>query len=144
MTKKHSERFLKLVEDARRRVREVSIADVKHKLDNGDQFHLVDVREDGEWAQAHLPGATHLGKGIIERDIEAAIPNTASEIVLYCGGGFRSALAAGQPPEDGVHQRALHGRGLQRLEGGGLPGGIRDLTRLSPARTFQPMRCSDR
>jgi rhodanese-related sulfurtransferase len=75
-------------------VREVTIDDVKPRLDRHDAFHLVDVREESEFAAGHLPGAAHLGKGIIERDVEAAIPDPTAEIVLYCGGGFRSALAA--------------------------------------------------
>lgn len=91
---KHSPRFLQVVEAARARVKELTIDQVKAKLDRGEKFHLVDVREDSEWDKDHLPGAVHLGKGIIERDIEAAIPETAAEIILYCGGGFRSALAA--------------------------------------------------
>ena len=94
MAHQHSPQFLKLVEDAKRRVRELSIDQVKAKLDRGDKFHFVDVREDSEWAKGHLPGAVHLGKGVIERDMEAAFPDMATEIVLYCGGGFRSALAA--------------------------------------------------
>jgi rhodanese-related sulfurtransferase len=91
---KHSPGFLRLVDEVKRRIRELSIADVKAMLERGERFHLVDVREDSEWANGHLPGARHLGKGIIERDIETAIPDQAAPIVLYCGGGFRSALAA--------------------------------------------------
>ena len=91
---KHSPRFLRLVENIKGRVREVTVADVNAWLDSGKRFHLIDVREDSEWATGHLPGARHLGKGIIERDIETAVPDTHAEIVLYCGGGFRSALAA--------------------------------------------------
>jgi rhodanese-related sulfurtransferase len=94
MAKSHSPRFLKIVSEAKHDVRETTVADVKARLDKGEQFHLIDVREDNEWAAGHLPGATHLGKGVIERDIEKLVPNTADEIVLYCGGGFRSALAA--------------------------------------------------
>ena len=90
----HGEKFLRIVEDAKSRIREISLAEVKRKLDAGERFQLVDVREDGEWAQGRLPGARHLGKGVLERDIEKAIPDTGAEIVLYCGGGFRSALAA--------------------------------------------------
>ncbi|MAE63174.1 MAG: sulfurtransferase [Phycisphaeraceae bacterium] len=90
----HTPRFLQIVNDARSRVLELTIADVKAKLDAGESFHLVDVREESEWAAGHLPHAVHLGKGVIERDIETAIPDTGAEIVLYCGGGFRSALAA--------------------------------------------------
>ena len=91
---KHTPGFLKIVDDARSRVKECTVADVKQKLDRGDSFHLVDVREDNEWAAGHLPKAQHLGKGIIERDIETKIPDTDAEIVLYCGGGYRSAMAA--------------------------------------------------
>jgi rhodanese-related sulfurtransferase len=94
MAHQHSPRFLKLVEDTRSRVREMTVDQVKAKLDRGERFHLVDVREESEWARDHLPGALHLGKGIIERDIEQKLPDTGAEIVLYCGGGFRSALAA--------------------------------------------------
>ncbi len=90
----HSPRFLKLVEAARSHIKELSVADVKRKLDEGEKFHLLDVREESEWAKGHLPGADYLGKGIIERDIETRIPDTAAEVVLYCGGGFRSALVA--------------------------------------------------
>jgi len=82
------------VDDARKRIREVSVDDVKDKLDSGEKFLLVDVREESEFAKDHLPGATHLGKGVIERDIEVRVPDLNSAVVLYCGGGFRSALAA--------------------------------------------------
>src|SRR5438128_7925641 len=94
MAHQHSPRFLKIVDDARKRVRETNIDDVKAKLDRGEKFVLVDVREDNEYAKDHLPGAIHLGKGVIERDIEKAVPDPTTEVVLYCGGGFRSALAA--------------------------------------------------
>jgi rhodanese-related sulfurtransferase len=94
MAHQHAPGFLKLVDDARRRVREVTVDQVKARLDRGEHFHLVDVREESEWAKDHLPGAVHLGKGIIERDIEQKVPDRAADIVLYCGGGFRSALAA--------------------------------------------------
>jgi rhodanese-related sulfurtransferase len=91
---KHTPRFLQLVNEAKGRVRELTVADVKAKVDRGEKFTLVDVREESEWAADHLPGAMHLGKGIIERDIEQKIPETGTEIILYCGGGFRSALVA--------------------------------------------------
>ena len=94
MAHQHSPRFLQLVEDAKRRVKELTVEQVRAKLDRGERFHLVDVREESEWARGHLPGAEHLGKGVIERDIEQRIPDPNAEIVLYCGGGFRSALAA--------------------------------------------------
>ena len=91
---KHSKGFLALVTDAKRRVRETNIASIRARISRGEKFHLVDVREDNEWERGHLPGAEHLGKGVIERDIEQKIPDHDAEIVLYCGGGFRSALAA--------------------------------------------------
>ena len=94
MGKKHSLRFLEIVNDAKSRIRECTFHDVKNRQDAGETFHLLDVREESEWAAGHLPKAVHLGKGIIERDIEAVVPETNSEIVLYCGGGYRSALAA--------------------------------------------------
>lgn len=82
------------MEESRAHVRELTVDQVKEKLDRGETFALVDVREESEWARDHLPNAVHLGKGIIERDAEARFPDTGAEIVLYCGGGFRSALAA--------------------------------------------------
>jgi rhodanese-related sulfurtransferase len=89
-----SPRFLKIVEDTRKRIREVTIDEVKAKLDRKEKFLLIDVREESEYAADHLPGAMHLGKGIIERDVEARVPDQETPMVLYCGGGFRSALAA--------------------------------------------------
>ena len=91
---KHAPGFLKLVEDAKTRVRETNVHEVKKQLDAGEKFLLVDVREESEWARGHLPGAIHLGKGVIERDIEQRVPDKNAPLVLYCGGGFRSALAA--------------------------------------------------
>lgn len=91
---KHSPGFLKIVEEAKKHVRETSVDEVKKRLDRGEKLTLIDVREESEWAKGHLPGAIHLGKGIIERDIEQRIPDTSREIILYCGGGFRSALVA--------------------------------------------------
>lgn len=90
----HAPKFLKLVNETKARVTETNVAGVKRRMDAGEKFVLVDVREDHEWAQGHLPGAVHLGKGIIERDIEARVPDTGAKVVLYCGGGFRSALVA--------------------------------------------------
>jgi rhodanese-related sulfurtransferase len=94
MAHQHPPRFLKIVDDAKQRVRETTVDAVKKRLDRGEKFVLVDVREDREFAADHLPGAVHLGKGVIERDIEGAYPDLQTELVLYCGGGFRSALAA--------------------------------------------------
>lgn len=90
----HSPQFLKLVQDAKQRVRETNVPEVKKRIDAGEKMILVDVREDSEWARGHLPGAVHLGRGIIERDIERSVPDTGAKLVLYCGGGFRSALVA--------------------------------------------------
>ncbi|HXV69753.1 MAG TPA: rhodanese-like domain-containing protein [Nitrospira sp.] len=90
----HSPGFLQLVEQVRRRVGECTTADVKARLDRGERFHFIDVREDHEFAQGHAKGARHIGKGVIERDIETAVPEKEEKIVLYCGGGFRSVLAA--------------------------------------------------
>src|SRR5215212_7590992 len=97
---KHPPRFLKIVDDVKKRVRECTVSDVKQKLDRKEQFHLVDVREDNEWANGHLPGAQHLGKGVIERDVETKIPDTNAEIILYCGGGFRGWTEAGLKVEN--------------------------------------------
>lgn len=90
----HSPQFLKLVQDAKQRVKETNVPDVKRRMDSGEKMLLVDVREDHEWEKGHLPGAVHMGRGVIERDIEKAVPNTSTKLVLYCGGGFRSALVA--------------------------------------------------
>ena len=91
---KHSPRFLAIVNDAKKGIRECTAADVKARLDRGERFALVDVREDDEFAVDRIVGARHIGRGVLERDIETLIPDPATELVLYCGGGFRSALAA--------------------------------------------------
>ena len=91
---KHTEGFLKIVNDAKTRIKEVSVAQTRDRLNANRDALLIDVREDNEWNSAHAAGAIHLGKGIIERDIEQRFPDTATPLVLYCGGGFRSALAA--------------------------------------------------
>lgn len=90
----HAPRFLKIVDEARSRVKETTVNEVKGKLDRGEKFTLIDVREESEFAKDHLPGAIHLGKGVIERDVETRVPDLNTLMVLYCGGGFRSALAA--------------------------------------------------
>jgi rhodanese-related sulfurtransferase len=90
----HSPQFLKLVQDARKRVKETNVPDVKRRMDAGEKFLLVDVREESEFANGHILNAVHMGKGVIERDIEQRVPDTSAKVVLYCGGGFRSALAA--------------------------------------------------
>jgi rhodanese-related sulfurtransferase len=94
MAHQHSPGFLRIVNDARKRIQETTVDDVKAKLNRREKFLLIDVREESEYAKDHLPGAIHLGKGIIERDIEERVPDPKAEIILYCGGGFRSALVA--------------------------------------------------
>jgi len=94
MAPQHPPRFLKIVEDAKTRVRETNVDEVKARMDRGDKFVLVDVREESEFAKDHLPNAIHMGKGVIERDVEHKVPDLNTPMVLYCGGGFRSALAA--------------------------------------------------
>ena len=90
----HAQRFLKIVDASRTRIKECTVKDIHERMESGETFYLVDVREDREWERSHLPNAVHIGKGVIERDIETKIPDTEAEIVLYCGGGYRSALAA--------------------------------------------------
>lgn len=91
---KHSVGFLNIVEDSKTRIKEISIEEVKAKLDRGEKIYFIDVREDHEWQQGHAEKAEHLGRGILERDVENKIPDLSAEVILYCGGGFRSALAA--------------------------------------------------
>lgn len=91
---KHSEGFLKIVNDAKSRIKEVTVEETRRRLEANPNARLIDVREDNEWDTAHAAGAIHLGKGIIERDIEATVPDKSTELILYCGGGYRSALAA--------------------------------------------------
>ncbi len=94
MAPDHSEGFLNLVKDAKTRVKEEDYRETKRRLDAGQKLVLIDTREDSEWARGHIPGAIHLGRGVIERDIEKTVPDKSAQIVLYCGGGYRSALAA--------------------------------------------------
>jgi len=91
---KHSKEFESLCDDARRRIREITVDDLLARRDRGEPFRFIDVREDDEWRAGHAQGAEHLGKGVIERDIVARVPDKNEELVLYCGGGYRSALAA--------------------------------------------------
>ena len=91
---KHSEGFLKLVNDAKTRIREVTVNETRERMATDNSIRLIDVREDHEWSDAHASGAEHLGKGIIERDIEVSVPDKSTEVILYCGGGYRSALVA--------------------------------------------------
>jgi rhodanese-related sulfurtransferase len=117
----HSSQFLKLVNDAKKRVKETNVADVKRRMDAGENFLLVDVREDNEWASGHLPKAVHMGRGIIERDIETAVPDTATKMILYCGGGFRSALVADNLQKMGYTNVESMDGGWKGWLGAGLP-----------------------
>lgn len=90
----HAPKFLQLVNEAKSRVKETNVAEVKRRMEAGEKFVLVDVREESEWARGHLPNAVYMGRGVIERDIEQKVPDTKTKLVLYCGGGFRSALVA--------------------------------------------------
>jgi rhodanese-related sulfurtransferase len=125
----HAPKFLSLVNDAKKRVRETNVPDVKRRMEAGEEFTLVDVREESEWAAGHLPKAIHLGKGIIERDIEQQIPSTNTKLILYCGGGFRSALAADNLQKMGyTNVESMDGgwkgwlaAGYPTSKGGGIP-----------------------
>src|SRR5579864_3762462 len=121
MAHQHSPRFLKIVEDAKKRIREVTIDEVKAKLDRKEKFVLVDVREESEYAADHLPGAVHLGKGTIERDVEDRVPDQNTPMVLYCGGGFRSALAADNLQKMGYTQVLSMDGGVRDWREKGFP-----------------------
>ncbi len=94
MAKHHSIEFQQLVDEAKRKIQEITVDEVLARKQQGAPFRLIDVREDGEWAAGHAASAEHMGRGVIERDIVAKVPDKATPLVLYCGGGFRSALAA--------------------------------------------------
>jgi rhodanese-related sulfurtransferase len=117
----HSPGFLALVKETRRLVKKCSVDDVRHRLDRGERFHFVDVREDDEWRAGRAKGAIHLGKGVIERDIEKAIPDKAAPIVLYCGGGFRSVLAAEALQRMGYRNVVSMDGGIRAWRAAGLP-----------------------
>ncbi len=117
----HASGFLKLVNDAKTRIRETTVDDVKAKLDEEEKFVLIDVREESEYAKDHLPGAVHLGKGIIERDIEQRVPDPKTPIVLYCGGGFRSALSADNLQKMGYTNVVSMDGGVREWREKGLP-----------------------
>ena len=117
----HSEGFLKLVNDARSRVKETTPEAVRKQQEAGESFHLIDVREDSEWQAGHAEGAIHLGKGIIERDAETTIPDHDAEIILYCGGGYRSALAADALQQMGYRRVISMDGGWKRWKELGYP-----------------------
>jgi rhodanese-related sulfurtransferase len=118
---KHAPGFLKIVEETRPRIRETTIPVVAERLARGDRFHFVDVREDDEWRAGHARGAIHIGKGVIERDIETKIPDLDAEIVLYCGGGYRSALAADALGRMGYTNVQSMDGGMRGWRAAGLP-----------------------
>lgn len=117
----HAQRFLKLTDSIRKTIKETSVIEVKNRFDTQHNFILVDVREDAEWLQGHIPNAVHLSKGIIERDIEKAIPDPSTEIVLYCGGGFRSAIAAESLQKMGYMNVISMDGGIRAWINAGLP-----------------------
>src|SRR5215510_11197475 len=117
----HSPGFLNIVNDAKSRVRENTPEDVRKKREAGESFYLVDVREDNEWQKGHAAGAIHLGKGLIERDIETTIPDHDAEIILYCGGGYHSALAADALQQKGYTQAISMDGGWKRWQELGYP-----------------------
>ncbi|MBZ5553123.1 MAG: sulfurtransferase [Acidobacteriia bacterium] len=118
---KHSPAFLALVNEAKSRIKQMTVEEVAEKIKRGDRFFFVDTREDGEWEAGRAKGAIHLGKGIIERDIENAIPDPDAEIILYCGGGFRSALAADTLQKMGYKNVISMDGGMRRWRELGLP-----------------------
>jgi rhodanese-related sulfurtransferase len=117
----HSDQFLKLANDAKSRVKETNVADVKKRREAGEKFLLVDVREESEWANGHITDAIHLSKGIIERDIAKLIPDSNSKVILYCGGGFRSALAADNIQKMGYSNVESMDGGYTAWQQAGLP-----------------------
>ena len=117
----HSPQFLKLVNEAKKNVKETDVASVKKRMDAGEKFLLVDVREDNEWANGHLPGAVHMGRGVIERDIETQVPDSGQKMILYCGGGFRSALVAENLQKMGYTDVESMDGGWKGWVGAGLP-----------------------
>ena len=117
----HSEKFLAIVEDAKSRIREITADEVRADLASGAEFTLIDTREESEWSAGHADGALHLGKGIIERDIEMAVPDEGSKLVLYCGGGYRSALAADALQKMGYRRVYSLAGGWRAWREAGLP-----------------------
>ncbi|MEI6770049.1 MAG: rhodanese-like domain-containing protein [Planctomycetota bacterium] len=121
MAPNHSPKFLAIAHDAKKNVKETTVIDVKSRLDKGEKLLLIDVREESEFATDHIPGAIHLSKGVIERDIELAVPDLATEIILYCGGGFRSALSAENLARMGYSNVISMDGGIRVWRENGLP-----------------------
>lgn len=118
---KHNPGFLEIVERAKRKIKECTVTEVKTKLDRGEPIHFLDVREDHEFAKDHAKGARHLGRGILERDIEGLIPDKRAAIILYCGGGYRSALAAESLQEMGYRNVISMAGGIKAWREAGYP-----------------------
>jgi rhodanese-related sulfurtransferase len=121
MAAAHAPGFLAIVNEVKGRVRQCTVPDVVARLARGERFTLIDVREESEFAADHLPGAVHLGKGVIERDIEGKVPNLDEPMVLYCGGGFRSALAADNIQKMGYRNVLSMDGGIRAWREGGQP-----------------------
>jgi rhodanese-related sulfurtransferase len=117
---KHSPGFVKIVDDAKSRVREIDVGETRRQLESG-KAKLIDVREQSEWAAGHAPGAAHMGKGVIERDIEERFPDKSAPLILYCGGGFRSALAADNLQKMGYRNVASMAGGWRAWQAAGAP-----------------------
>ena len=117
---KHSPAFLRLVDDAKSRVREISVGETRRKLEQGGT-HIIDVREESEWKAGHIEGAEYMGRGVLERDIEQKVPDKNAELILYCGGGFRSALSADNLQKMGYSNVASMAGGWREWNAKGLP-----------------------
>lgn len=118
---KHNAAFLALVDEARARIREVDIDEVRTRQERGDSFVLIDVREESEWKKSRIPGAVYLGRGVLERDVESRYPDHDTDLVLYCGGGFRSALSADNLVKMGYRKVASMDGGIRDWRERGLP-----------------------
>ena len=118
---KHNPGFLKFVDEAKKRIKEWAVADTKSRLDRGEPVYFIDVREDHEFAKDHAKGARHLGKGVLERDIETVVPDKQAPIILYCGGGYRSALAADALRQMGYVNVASMDGGIKAWRDAGYP-----------------------
>ena len=121
MAHAHSPGFLALVNDAKRRIREFTIEEFRRRVEAGERWELIDIREDNEWQRERIPGAVHIGRGILERDVEARFPDKAAPLVLQCGGGFRSALSAEALQRMGYTQVVSLDGGIRGWKELGLP-----------------------